>query len=115
MSHAAKLGALGIQISGGIGLQPHIVAIAGHHIHLAANFGHPETVDHIDRFQPYVDRLARRDMQLVSEYNLFIRVHRMRVTELEPPLVPDSIDHKPAFGRGAWGVGVVENRDNRGN
>ena len=107
---AAELGALTVENARFRTDHPYEVVVEGDHVDLAGDFRDPEAVDDILRVEFKCNWAIDRDMQFVRGNNFVVGV-----PEFEPPLVPDSIDHKPAFGRSAWGVGVVENRDNRGN
>jgi hypothetical protein len=95
---AAVFGALAAVGAGAVGLQQQVLHAAGQHVHLAAERGHPEAVDHVGAAQAEVHGPADRNADLVGGRDLRAG-RRVAVAHLPPPHVRGDADDERVLRR----------------
>ena len=90
---AAVFGALPAVHAGLAGLHQQMVDAARHHVDLARQRRHPETVNDVRAVQPQPHRLANGQVQLIGQRDV-LAAGRVAVTHFPPPHVGGDADEK---------------------
>ncbi|MNY15162.1 hypothetical protein D3C86_1483640 [compost metagenome] len=95
---SAVFGALAAPYARAVGLQPQVLHAARQHVHLAAERGNPEAVDHVGAAEAEVHGAADGDADLVRGDHLRAR-GRVAVAHLPPPHVAGDADDERVLRR----------------
>src|SRR5215470_5356709 len=97
MRIATEFRALPIVFPRNIGDQSNLIHLPGDDIAFTANLRHEKTVNHILGNHLKMNRLTRRNMNLIGGY------HPQRwIVELPPPLMSNYFDRQRVFGPCVW-------------